>query len=531
MTMNSTDFNGVLVGEKVQRILAGSPSNKLATVVVTITIAVSLWFFLSYQFSPLKQYPGPLLAGFTNLWRIYLATTAEFGPRMKKLHEKYGPVVRIGPNLLDLDIPELIKVIYGTDGKWVKSDFYKITSSVIDGKITYNMFSETDIVQHARFKRPVVRHYSLGSVLAVEPIMDQVIADFCKHLETRFIAQDKSFDLGSWLTYYAWDFVSAVTFSKRFGYMDKGFDFDGTISINVQTFNYLAYVGQIPWLDHCLDKNPIVRLGPPNLANATRAAAESLFPRLKGEDPNFDPNKPDFLQYFIDSKTSHPDVVDNPTIMTYLLLNLLAGADTTLISIHALLYHTLRNPRVLNRLTEEVLAANINSSHPAPYSTARTLPYLEAITREAMRMHPAVSMQLERIVPKSGLTLPDGRFIPGGSLVGINPYVMGRNFKIYGDDTEEFRPERWLRREDEGDDEFQARMRLWNATDLSFGSGSRICVGRHLALMEMYKIVATLIAKYEIQLVDPEEKWQVHARWFHRVDGGLTCKLRQRDAV
>lgn len=40
--------------------------------------------------------------------------------KIKELHEKYGPVVRIGPNTLDFDIPELIKTIYGTDGKWRK---------------------------------------------------------------------------------------------------------------------------------------------------------------------------------------------------------------------------------------------------------------------------------------------------------------------------------------------------------------------------------------------------------------------------
>ena len=50
---------------------------------------------------------------------------------MKKLHEKYGPIVRIGPNLLDLDLPELSRVVYNTDGKWTKVStltigFYRI---------------------------------------------------------------------------------------------------------------------------------------------------------------------------------------------------------------------------------------------------------------------------------------------------------------------------------------------------------------------------------------------------------------------
>lgn len=46
--------------------------------------------------------------------------TGDYHRRMKKLHDKYGPVVRIGPNLVDLDYPELIKTIYSTDERWRK---------------------------------------------------------------------------------------------------------------------------------------------------------------------------------------------------------------------------------------------------------------------------------------------------------------------------------------------------------------------------------------------------------------------------
>lgn len=45
---------------------------------------------------------------------------------MKKLHEKYGPVVRIGPNLLDIDYPEISKVVYGTDFRWIKVRYSQI---------------------------------------------------------------------------------------------------------------------------------------------------------------------------------------------------------------------------------------------------------------------------------------------------------------------------------------------------------------------------------------------------------------------
>ena len=58
--------------------------------------------------------------GWTNLWRFLAVRSGEYHLRIKELHEKYGPVVRIGPNLLDLDYPELIKTLYGTDDKWRK---------------------------------------------------------------------------------------------------------------------------------------------------------------------------------------------------------------------------------------------------------------------------------------------------------------------------------------------------------------------------------------------------------------------------
>ena len=449
---------------------------------------------------------------------------------MKKLHEKYGPIVRIGPNLLDLDFPELSRVIYNTDGKWVKSDFYKNSSSLIDGKITYHMFSECDNVEHARLKRPVVRHYSVSSVLAMEPHMDKVIADFLGHLQKRYVAPGKACQFGEWLGYYAWDFLGIVTFSKKFGYMEKGSDFDGTLAIADQSIDYLGLCGQMPWLDYVLDKNPIYPLGPPNIANVTRIAVESMTARLREEDKNFVASKPDFLQYFIESKSTHPEIVDEGKIIGYLLLNLIAGADTTAITMRALFYHILKNPRIYKTLEAEVRTHFPVPFQPVPHARARALPYLDAVVRETLRYHPAVSMIMERIVPEGGLTLPDGAgVVPSGSLVGMNPFVVGRNRSIFGPDADEFNPDRWLQREAEGetDLQFEERMKLWNTAHLTFGGGSRICLGRNLSLMEVWKVVPTLIASFDIALENPDEEWWTCSRWFYR-NRGVICRLRPR---
>ncbi|EXL64912.1 hypothetical protein FOPG_18843 [Fusarium oxysporum f. sp. conglutinans race 2 54008] len=211
--------------------------------------------------------------------------------------------------------------------------------------------------------------------------------------------------------------------------------------------------------------------------------------------------------------------------MGYLLVNLLAGADTTAITIRAFFWYTLHSPSAYSKLEKEIMAAGIDNV--ASFSSARALPYLEACVREAMRMHPGVCMLLERYVPESGLKLPDGSFVPPGTAVGTNPYVAGRNKGVYGTDADTYRPERWLRNEGETREEYNKRMRLYNAADLTFGGGSRACIGRYLAELELYKIVATLINKYEISLMDPDAPWVVTGNWFPR-QRGLNCCLKKR---
>ncbi|KAK2740859.1 benzoate 4-monooxygenase cytochrome p450 [Colletotrichum kahawae] len=469
----------------------------VAIIIAPILIIVG-WWVTAYLTSPLRKYPGPGLAAWTNLWRLSVVRTGSYHVKIKELHKKYGAVVRIGPNTLDLDFPELIKTLYGTDGKWSKTEFYHNNSAIIDGRITYHLFSTTDQAEHARMKRPIVKYYSQSSVMGIEPLFDTLIGDFCGHLEKRFMASSKptACDLGEWIGFYSWDANGAASFSQRFGYMDEGCDYDGTISIADKALDYFAAVGQMPFLDFLLDKNPVMRIGPPNLANITRISLEHLVLRLQGKDPNYDPNVPDFLQHFLESKQTHPDLVNDGIIMGYLLVNLLAGADTTAITIRAIFWHALHQPVVYQRLEHEVLSAEL--SDIASYSSARALPYLEAVIREAMRMHPGVCMLLERYVPDGGLNLPDGTHIPANVGVGINPYVVGRNKSIWGDDADTYRPERWLQDDGESDAAYKTILRLYNASDLTFGCGSRVCIGRNLAHLEVYKIVATLIRRYEI---------------------------------
>ncbi|QKD59202.2 cytochrome P450 [Fusarium oxysporum Fo47] len=422
-------------------ITQSSPTELSYVGTTVVLFAVLLWWIISTLSSPLRPYPGSLFAKWTNLWRLYQVRTQKYQWTIQDLHKKYGPIIRIGPNLLDLDYPELIKIIYGTDHRWLK--FYLNNSSIVDGKIKHNLFSTTSPAEHAQMKKPMAKYYSSSNVLTMEVKMNQVIEELCKQIDNR----------------------------QPFGYMKKGHDFDGTIIASALSVDYFAQIGQMPFLDWLLNKNPMVRIGPPDISHVTHFSIAQLQRRLEQQEKHKSSDEPDFLDHFIGGMKSNPDSVNAKLVLNFLLANVLAGADTTAIALRAIFDFLLQNQHAMTKLKSEILTLSFNDAEAVPYSRARSLPYLDAVIRESLRMHPSVAMPLERYVPNTGLTLPDGSFIPPGVAVGLNPYIIGRNEVVWGEDTHRFRPDRWLKTEDESEGEYQRRLRKMNGADLTFGGG------------------------------------------------------------
>ena len=63
--------------------------------------------------------------------------------------------------------------------------------------------------------------------------------------------------------------------------------------------------------------------------------------------------------------------------------------------------------------------------------------------------------------------------------------------------------------------------------DLTFGAGNRICLGKNISLLEIYKIVATLFLLFEIELVDRNREWAVQNSWFVR-QSGIEVRVQRR---
>lgn len=84
-----------------------------------IIVLVIQYIFL-YLKSPLKAIPGPFLAKFSDIWRLYSHYDQTHIETQKKLHKQYGDVVRLGPNTVSVADASLLKTIYSTRGTFLK---------------------------------------------------------------------------------------------------------------------------------------------------------------------------------------------------------------------------------------------------------------------------------------------------------------------------------------------------------------------------------------------------------------------------
>lgn len=165
----------------------------------------------------------------------------------------------------------------------------------------------------------------------------------------------------------------------------------------------------------------------------------------------------------------------------------------------------------------EEAASEDRLSDPVAWKEARDLPYLDACVKEAGRIHPPFGLPLERVVPAEGAEICGKRF-EAGTIVGINAWVVHRDKLTFGEDVEISRPERWLcedrRRKimEHGlltvRNSFFPCANCQNAHALcvfkQFGAGHRLCIGENVSYLEVYKLVPSMLRKYQLSVVSPK---------------------------
>ena len=458
-------------------------------------IAALVWNLQSYF--RLRSIPGPSWAAWTNYPRLRWVLKGNAHDTHIALHRKYGRLVRFGPNMVSISDPAEISNIYGFNGKYLKSDFYWVLSFYVKGKAIPGLFATQDENLHRLLKKPISGIYSMTNLVSFEPYVDSTMRVFFEQLENKFSTMGQTCDFGEWLHYFAFDVIGAITFSKRLGFLEQGEDVDQIMSKAWKYFYRQAPVSQMPWLDHLWSKNPILqRLSVtkmnPIVAFARARRAEREAEAAEGKQPMVDGDEGyqnrDFLTRFMEVAKKDP-ATPPFAVDVWATSNITAGSDTTAILLRTIFYQLLKYPESMQSLRRE-LDARTDLDDLITWKQAITLPYLDAVVKEAGRMHPPFSLPYERVVPPEGATIC-GERLPGGTVVGSSAWVVHRDFEVFGQDADVWRPERWLECSPEH------RRRMENSL-LTFGAGHRSCIGKNISYLEIYKLVPSLIRKFDV---------------------------------
>lgn len=160
----------------------------------------------------------------------------------------------------------------------------------------------------------------------------------------------------------------------------------------------------------------------------------------------------------------------------------IAGSNSSAHALRMIILSIITNPPAHASLLAEIRQHVSSVSTPISWSQIQTLPYLQAVVREGLRMWPPLAGLGFKQVPPEGDTI-NGFFVPGGTQIGQGFHAVGRSRLVWGEDADMFRPERWLLAEES---ELKRMIAAW---DTHFGHGKYVCLGKPIALMEIHKAV------------------------------------------
>ncbi|KAK0703696.1 cytochrome P450, partial [Lasiosphaeria miniovina] len=501
---------------------------------------------LHRRYQRLKHIKGPLLAAFTDLWRARIQFFGPIQPMLLGLHSKYGPVVRVGPNTVSFSDPADMSIVFSARSGFAKvrlpfhrlADSYGGLRAFVGGKSVGSILDMGDDENRA-VRRAMGNTFVTKNLLCYEDDVDATLATLLQTLRRR-AAAGTPFDLFQLLQLFQLDFLLRMAFSEDPGHLRHERDVIGIAKVTHRRVAHWYAWQPVPALERFVFQNRLWSerllallslLGrTPSLTRwhtegAARVAARQQQHQQKQKqekqqlDEEEDPShRPDLLARFFAASAAHPSAIRPASLTGLVNSTISAGADTTTSTLAIIIYCLAQAPAALAQLRAELAAAGL--TFPAGYAAvdATALPYLDAVIKEAMRLFPNFAMLFERVVPDDHghpadhegacpacCRLANGKVaVPPGTVVGCAPLVVHRDEAVFGEHADAFRPERWLPKPGEPADAARDRIVVMERTTMAWGLGSRTCLGRHVAEMEMKKVVPNLVSVFDFELCNPK---------------------------
>ncbi|KAL6245652.1 hypothetical protein RBB50_007651 [Rhinocladiella similis] len=452
----------------------------LSHLAILVGILLLLWIaqkvVFGVFFSPLRKIPGPLLARLTPLWLRFVDISGNRTSTIHRLHQKYGSTVLIGPDEISVSDIANVKDLYGQQTNFVKAPVYTSMSMPPLG-----IFSMRDKALHSQRRRLLSHAFSQSNLQDCEPLIHEQIQKLLKTLQQ---CLNQPIDMLNWFRLAAFDVVGELFLGQSFGGLESGVT--PQFLSDIELFFVLADLQwNNPWLASLLSYVPLASvrhfMGAMQRLADYGAAAFQRYIHQYGRDSG----RRDLLTKILSAKAETGDSQLSDKETSIEVGNLIfAGTDTTSTTLTFLFWELSRHQDLQKRLRDELLA------HTEPFPTfqqVQGLPFLEAVINEALRLHPAAPASLPRETPAGGAEL-NGYYIPGQTVVSMQCYTTQRDPSVFPD-PESFKPERWL--------EPNRVSHEMKELFMPFSKGTRACIGKNLAMMELKLITASIARRFK----------------------------------
>lgn len=475
----------------VSRMSTISLSGLLALLPASLAIyAIGLIVYRVF-FHPLAKYPGPVLAKVTDLHQTYHALKGDRHLEFYRCHDKYGPIVRFGPNSLSFNSNTALKEIYGFKANVQKAKFYEAFWATKDSASTH---SSIDKSIHARKRRVLSHAFSDAAIKSMENHILAHVRQFCENLAglTSFAnAGSKGYgapvEVSDQANYLTFDIMGDLCFGKAFGMLSAPTNRFAIDLIGNAAHRHLICGTYLPIHEYHLDKLFFRKIA----AGRARYMQYSKAQAAERMKTGMDVDRKDFFYYLL--KAKDPETgrgFTTPELWGESNLLIIAGSDTTSTALTAAIFYLVHNPSKLAKLNDEIRAAFTETEEIRMGPKLSSLPYLRAVIDEAMRLSPSVGGLLPREVLPGGITI-DGHPIPAGTVVGVPHYAIHHNAAYYHDPFS-FTPERWLSSTED--------VALAQSAFCPFSVGPRGCIGKGMAYAEMGATLARVVHMYDMRL-------------------------------
>ncbi|ESK84281.1 cytochrome p450 monooxygenase [Moniliophthora roreri MCA 2997] len=456
-----------------------SPSYLLRMTVAIIVTLLALEvgkMIHATKFHVLRKVPGPWFPAASSLWIRWQRWHGRLSFTADNLLSRYGPIVRISPNMVLINDPQAVQSIFARQD--LDTAPRAIRALRIGGHEWTVTYPQNDIARERR--RPVMVATTNMAMRYWQPIFEANIMNMISNLASS--QGNKSEDIVHHLrvaTLLNSEAVMAGSHAK------------------IEPGNFPHIVGEYNFLvvwRLCLPEWLFswMKLGPFSHSRFRVRSSDLLFKlgeeicrQADQSDPADRDDVPTVYQLLMEKQEKGVNW-SHDEISAEMAGQILAATETTSSALAFIFYELAKNPGLAESVNKELQTVD-------GYSALDNLKLLNACISEGLRFRPPVALTGSRVIPKGGMDIL-GYYIPEGTVVTTQSLSLSRQRPDLFPNYDVFDPTRWL------DEEKLAERRRCTAP---FGVGSRRCPGGNMAIYQMRLILAAVVHEFNIS-VAPE---------------------------